>query len=1283
MRIFLSYARGDDEPFVARLADTLTSDGFEVWFDRRSMPSRALTFLDEIRRAIDGVDRVVAVMGPAAIRSEYVRCEWQYALIRGTPVVPVLRLGDFQLPPELRNLHCPDVRASRPWVEAIVEIRRVLKTPVPTLGSIDGLPSLPPYFRPRPALLSRIADAVLLDQQSPVNTERWQRVALLIGMGGVGKSVLAAAFARSIETRRAFSDGIYWLDMRRMPAPEATLESLAERIAPRLEAAGRTDVAAEQRLTSGLRGKRCLIVLDNVESVEQLAGVARCLDVTGRVLVTTRAVSLVGEAHRVRVDGLEPAEARQQLADWLQLQPAEFDMDCETILRACDGLPFAIALCGASIANDVARSAVAARLERFDLAELRQRFPDYEYPGLLPCLEVSVEAVTRTSEHAIACLERMVIFAAGAQIPEAAVFRAWHVGVDLDESGSSFVLAGLCSHSLLRFEQDQRTVSIHQLVHAYLTRRVPNQRRLHNELLAAYAQVSSSDWVEGPVDGYYYQHLVHHLLQARGTEPVCALLVGSPRWMERKLALDGGSLGYLLDVDLAFSVMDETASGLPSLAQLAAARHVGRRAPRSFGDPVLKALVALGLVDGALALARANVDAKTRLSQLFAIYDALRLKGEQRVDLLGEIERAITGEVTDIAEAWKVQLARRYAIGTQLDDAARVWHTLRDDTRTGNAWLGALLAERLAQTGRADEATTMSTAVAPGVFVRSDTTDLDAAEAAALGIEDEVVRTAALTTIVSARAQRGELELARATARAFEHPKQRLMALGFIPSEAALHDALNLARTLEGHQRAFALMQVTVMLARRSEFRERVRLRDRWRRWIGRAPAVPAIADTPRELLGEAERAVATSDPAERSPVLRLLALQADAHAPGDSLRLLEAARDAARAVEEPRRRSALLADVAADYGGLGSVPDAVAKGRALLVEAMAIAEGVGDPKGATRVRTALARALSVPRGIDLALDLVSGIEDAEERRSAMQELAVRCAVKGNAASVRAILAHATEPEAIAHLLPVALAHAGLVDEAMTMVPQEQLPIADIAQALGERGRSELALQLLDSAPGSDVSPYDRACVFAAMGRFEDALVLVNSVAEDSRISLFGPSPRLFTLLVIAQRMTKAGRYDEALALASVEAGDDEWHVFRASVLATVAAHRTVSGVAGPQQNDELFSRALQCARRAENAVVGGRPWRVIALTTVAAQLARASRWRWAFDIVSEAHFTIDPFLIAVSNWTDALETTAPGLSTAVLAGVAGVFGWQRPDLKAVAEQIADDGTVSRHEVRP
>ncbi len=77
--IFLSYARGDDEPFAKRLYDDLTARGFDVWWDRVSMPGRALTFLQEIRDAITARDRLVLVVGPKAVRSEYVRAEWPYA----------------------------------------------------------------------------------------------------------------------------------------------------------------------------------------------------------------------------------------------------------------------------------------------------------------------------------------------------------------------------------------------------------------------------------------------------------------------------------------------------------------------------------------------------------------------------------------------------------------------------------------------------------------------------------------------------------------------------------------------------------------------------------------------------------------------------------------------------------------------------------------------------------------------------------------------------------------------------------------------------------------------------------------------------------------------------------------------------------------------------------------------------------------------------------------------------------------------------------------------------
>ena len=45
-KVFLSYARGDDELFVRRLYDDLKKEGFDVWFDRVSMPSRRYSRVD-------------------------------------------------------------------------------------------------------------------------------------------------------------------------------------------------------------------------------------------------------------------------------------------------------------------------------------------------------------------------------------------------------------------------------------------------------------------------------------------------------------------------------------------------------------------------------------------------------------------------------------------------------------------------------------------------------------------------------------------------------------------------------------------------------------------------------------------------------------------------------------------------------------------------------------------------------------------------------------------------------------------------------------------------------------------------------------------------------------------------------------------------------------------------------------------------------------------------------------------------------------------------------------
>ncbi len=98
-RVFLSYARGDDEAFVRRLHADLAAAGFTVWFDRESLMSRGLTFHQEIRDAIrTEVDRVVYVGGPKAALSAYVREDWQLGLeFDHVVVTPVLRLGDYEM----------------------------------------------------------------------------------------------------------------------------------------------------------------------------------------------------------------------------------------------------------------------------------------------------------------------------------------------------------------------------------------------------------------------------------------------------------------------------------------------------------------------------------------------------------------------------------------------------------------------------------------------------------------------------------------------------------------------------------------------------------------------------------------------------------------------------------------------------------------------------------------------------------------------------------------------------------------------------------------------------------------------------------------------------------------------------------------------------------------------------------------------------------------------------------------------------------------------------------
>jgi hypothetical protein len=463
--IFLSYARGDDEPFVRRLHDDLTAAGFTVWFDRVSMPSRALTFLQEIRDAIAAADRLLLVVGPRAAASDYVAAEWRCALELCIAVTPVLRLGNYNLvSPELSVHHCPDARPERPYADALAELLRILAEAVPPLASLHGVPSLPAHFLPRPADLAFLDETVLADVRRPTVISSAKQTTALQGMGGVGKSVLAAAFARSCGARRAFGDGVVWLTLGQQPDLLRVALALAAALGDNL--AEYTDLQrARNRLPKLLADKKCLLVLDDAWDVAHAEIFANSLGPRCRLLVTTRDGGLAAAlgAQERRLDVLEPDAALSLLAAWAGQPSAKLPAEARAVAAECGNLPFALALCGAMARDGAPWADLLDALRKADLAFLHKQFPNYPYPDVLRALKVSVDALAASNPTWARHYQELAVFPADEAVPEAAIVQLWVHTNGLNERAARQLLTTLGRKLLVRLEGQapHRHVALH------------------------------------------------------------------------------------------------------------------------------------------------------------------------------------------------------------------------------------------------------------------------------------------------------------------------------------------------------------------------------------------------------------------------------------------------------------------------------------------------------------------------------------------------------------------------------------------------------------------------------------------------------------------------------------------------------------------------------------------------------------------------------------------------------------------------------------------------------
>src|SRR5262245_26498442 len=511
------------------------------------MPSRSLTFLQEIRDAIAASDRVVIVLGPAAVQSDYVRAEWQYALTLGRVVHPILRKGGLSLlPQELKNLQCPVARG-RGLGRALDDLERNLRAPEPPVGPLlTEIPSIPGHYRPRTTEVSQLAELVQPDLRRPVVVKDLERITIVYGMGGVGKSVLAAAFARSTETRRAFVDGIVWLEIVEGRGQEALAEAIASAVS-RQRATYDSWSSAREQLAALLEDKACLIVIDNVQRAEQLALVTRALGPRCRVLATTREADVSPPGARIRrLEPLSVEEGLQHLADWVGHTLAELPEGARRVAERCAGLPLATAATGAMAAAGTAWEDLQQALEASDLDFLRQTTLGEQSRTVLQVLKVSVDRLEgELRRHYL----ELGVFPRGVNIPQAVVTRLWTRATPTAAYRARQVMLDLERRSLLRVEGegDSRHIRLHDLQHDLITLLAPPAPSLHTELLETIPRTGA--WASCEDDGYLLNHLAYHLRRTGRVKDLEALLLDSD-WYERKL-LDADLRALLSDFDEA------------------------------------------------------------------------------------------------------------------------------------------------------------------------------------------------------------------------------------------------------------------------------------------------------------------------------------------------------------------------------------------------------------------------------------------------------------------------------------------------------------------------------------------------------------------------------------------------------------------------------------------------------------------------------------------------------------------------------------------------------------
>lgn len=533
----------------------------------------------------------------------------------------------------------------------------------------DNTKPLPEPFARRDELLAE-AKAKLL---KPARIQTARMVGL-VGMGGAGKSVLARALARDEQVRNAFHDGIHWLYLGQKPDTAARLKDLAAAFGDYRQA----DDSQQrlERLNRLLRGASCLVILDDVWNRADL-GDFHLSEPKSALLITARGEDVLYRSTPCcTVRTLLAGPARDLLAASAGQDPPSLPDAAGYVADKCDGLPLALAVAGAMIADGYGWDDLRDLLERGRTRELEIREREYNYTNLFQVLDASVSCLTAAERQAYLSL---AVFEGLGEVPVDVACLLWREA-GFDESESRRLMIRLSRRSLLQHYGSTRMFTLHSLQFMHAREELGQQRlrSLHSSLASNILDgwegwdhdlsgLRSSLLTE-PTERYGVLNLTAHLKAADrdgdvhrllAVESRAAAVIGRPSRVENTWYAAheriGETAAYSADVLLAGNLAKSSADRALTAAEPTA----------GIGSEIRYALISASISSIAAGIPRPLIvalvadgrwTARQGLEQAQLLPTAEE-KARTLVDLLGHLSQARRAEAAAEPPSWTADIA--------------------------------------------------------------------------------------------------------------------------------------------------------------------------------------------------------------------------------------------------------------------------------------------------------------------------------------------------------------------------------------------------------------------------------------------------------------------------------------------------------------------------------------------------------------------------------------------------------------------------------------------------